>query len=185
MSHQNLLHLTRCVFYKYHHENWQEVYAEKLSEEEKKRIFKAFEKTFKELNYIHPEKVYGELFEDRGTQVTFSALGQEAPWPLKEKWKNEHAEDKLKIAKTMQKYLPDLEVRAGGYTSVDVTHKGVDKEYGLRQIKKHLGIDFQEMLFVGDALFPGGNDYPALRTGVPCFAVKGPEETKELIRSLL
>lgn len=68
---------------------------------------------------------------------------------------------------------------------MDITHKGVDKEYGLRQIKKHLGIDFQEMLFVGDALFPGGNDYPALRTGVPCFAVKGPEETKELIRSLL
>lgn len=173
------------VFYRYDDGAWQEIYAEKLSPEEKKRTFEAFDAAFKELNYTHPGKIYGELIEDRDTQITFSALGQEAPPALKERWKKEHTEDKLKIVELMQKYLPDLEVRAGGYTSVDVTHKGVDKEYGIRQIKKHLGVDFNEMLFVGDALFPGGNDSAALRTGVPCFAVKGPEETEELIRALL
>src|SRR3989344_1865863 len=172
-------------FYRHNGQEWEQVYMEKLSEEEKKIIFEAFEKTFEELNYTHPEKIYGEIIEDRGTQITFSALGQEAPSELKEKWKKEHTGDKLKITETMQKYLPDLEVRAGGYTSVDVTHKVIDKEYGIRQIKKHLGIDFDEMLFVGDALFPGGNDSAVLRTGAPCFEVKGPEETKELIKSLI
>ena len=78
-----------------------------------------------------------------------------------------------------------MEVRAAGYTSVDVTRKGIDKEYGIRQIKKHLKTPFSEMLFVGDTLFPGGNDYAALRTGVDCFEVKGPEETKTLIKNLL
>jgi HAD superfamily hydrolase (TIGR01484 family) len=137
------------------------------------------------LGYSHPQKIYGELIEDRGTQITFSALGQQAPLRLKEKWKEEHTPDKLKIAQTLQKHLPDLEVRAAGYTSIDVTRKGIDKEYGIRQIKKHLGISFDEMLFVGDALFPGGNDYAVFRTGVPCLEVKGPEDTKKIIRSLL
>lgn len=173
------------VFYGYSESDWQKIYEEKLSEEEKKRIFEAFGQTFKDLNYSHQEKVYGEIIEDRDTQITFSALGQEAPLDLKKKWTREHADDKLKIAETLQKYLLDLEVRAAGYTSIDVTRKGVDKEYGIRQIKKHLGIDFNEMLFVGDALFPGGNDSAALRTGVPCFEVTGPEETKKLIQNLL
>ena len=92
---------------------------------------------------------------------------------------------KIKILEMLQNYLPDFEVRAAGYTSIDVTRKGIDKEYGIRQIKKHLGIDFSEMLFVGDVFFPGGNDSAALRTGVPCFEVAGVEDTKKLIGHLL
>lgn len=172
-------------FYRYADDIWQEVYAEKLSEAEKKRIFKAFEKTFRELNYAHPEKIYGELIEDRETQITFSAIGQQAPLAKKEKWNKAYQAVRLELAAVLQKLLPDLEVRIGGLTSLDVTHRGIDKAYGIRQIKKHLGIDFDEMLFMGDALFPGGNDYPALNTGVPCFAVKGPEDTKKLIKFLL
>ena len=144
-----------------------------------------FEKTFAELKYFHPKKVYGKLIEDRGTQVTFSFLGQKAPVPLKDKWRKEHADLKLRIANVLQKHLPDLEVRAAGYTSIDVTRKGIDKEYGMKQIKKYLGISFDDMLFVGDALFPGGNDFAALRTGVLCFEVKEVSDTKKLVRHIL
>lgn len=176
---------TATAFYRYVDGKWQGVYAEKLTDEEKKQIFEAFEKAFAELGYKHPEKVYGALLEDRDTQVTFSALGQEAPIELKEKWKKEHLTDKLKIAEKVQEYLPNLEVRAAGYTSIDVTRKGIDKEYGIHQIQKRLGVDLGDMIFVGDALFPNGNDYAALKTGVPCFEVAGPEETKKIIKSLL
>lgn len=172
-------------FYRYINGHWRKIYAKKLSGKEKGKISEAFKKTFKKLDYHNPKKIYGKLIEDRGTQVTFSALGQKAPLKLKEKWKKEHMTDKIKITKTLQKYLPDLEVRAAGYTSIDVTRKGIDKEYGIRQIKKHLGVPFGAMLFVGDALFKGGNDYAALRTGIPCFEVKGPEETKKIIKDLL
>jgi len=172
-------------FYRYNGQDWEQVYAEKLSEEEKKRILESFEKTFQELNYTHPEKIYGEIVEDRGTQITFSALGQDAPVQEKGDWNKEHNAERLKILEVLQRFLPDLEVRAGGLTSIDVTRKGIDKEYGIRQIKKHLGIDFSEMLFVGDAFFPGGNDLVVLRTDVLCFEVQGPEDTKQLIRSLL
>ena len=41
------------------------------------------------------------------------------------------------------------------------------------------------MFFVGDAIFPGGNDYGVVRTGVDYLPVKGPEETKKVVRKLL
>ncbi|MBI2676876.1 MAG: HAD-IIB family hydrolase [Candidatus Yanofskybacteria bacterium] len=170
---------------------WKKVYSKELSEETRARIKKAFEEVFKEVNYKHPEKTYGEVIEDRGSQVTFSVFGQDLVKVLgkkgvemKKEWRDKNTRLKLRLAKMLQKKLPDLEVRAAGYTSIDVTQKGIDKAYGLRQIKKHLGIKFSEMLFVGDALFKGGNDYAALKTGVECVAVKGPEEAKKIIKFL-
>jgi hypothetical protein len=40
------------------------------------------------------------------------------------------------------------------------------------------------MIFIGDALFPGGNDYPAEEAGVVCIPVGGPGETKLVIRAI-
>lgn len=173
------------AFYKYDNNEWKKVYSRDLTEEEKKKVFLAFEKTFRELDYKQPDEIFGELIEDRGTQITFSALGQEAPLGLKEKWKAEYSDTKMKIAETLRKYLPDMDVASAGYTSIDVTRKGIDKGYGLRQIKEHLSIPFEDMLFVGDALFPGGNDNAALNTGVLCFEVQNVEKTKRLIEYLI
>lgn len=176
---------TSTAFYRYGRNGWWRVYAHTLTARERKKIKKAFGDTFRALGYRHPKKTYGKIVEDRGTQVTFSALGQKAPVRLKDAWKKKYTPVKLKIAETLQKMLPGFEVRAAGYTSVDVTLKGIDKEYGVRQIRKQLGIPLSAMLFVGDALFKGGNDSAVLRTGIPCFQVSGPKGTKKIVRSLL
>ena len=76
-------------------------------------------------------------------------------------------------------------MHASGYTSIDVTRKGIDKEYGVRQIGKYLHMPIRKMVFIGDALFPGGNDYAARRTGVWCISVRGPEDTKKIIKNIL
>jgi len=182
---------TATSFYRYRH-GWKKVYVKELSKRERTMIKKAFKKSFREINYIEPERTYGKVLEDRGTQVTFSALGQDVVAMLgkkgvflKKAWRDENTSIKLKLARTLQKHLPGLEVRAAGYTSIDVTRKGIDKAYGIRQIKKHLGISTRDMLFVGDALFLGGNDYAARKTGVECLSVSGPQETKKFIRFLL
>ncbi len=188
-----LFPVTSTSFYKHvnndwhrHTESdWEKVYSQDLTEDEKKSILSAFEKTFHELNYHQPEKIYGELIEDRGTQITFSALGQTAPLDLKTKWKENNHDLKLKIAQTLQKYLPEMEVRAAGYTSIDVTRKGIDKKFGLEQMERYLDVPLKDMLFVGDALFEGGNDSAALRTGALCFEVKGIGDTKKLINYLV
>ena len=91
----------------------------------------------------------------------------------------------MKIAKAVGKRLPGLEVHAAGFTTIDVTRKGIDKAYGVRQIEKYLHVPIKNMVFVGDALFPGGNDYAAKRTGVQCIPVRNPEDTKKVIKKIL
>jgi HAD superfamily hydrolase (TIGR01484 family) len=183
---------TSTTFYRYQGA-WKNVYAHRLSKAEREKIKKTFEKVFKEIGYQHPKKTYGKIIEDRGTQVTFSALGQDVVKilgskkgvALKDKWRDGNTPLKLKIAKLMSKYLPNLEVRAAGHTSVDVTKKGIDKAYGLKQIEKYLGVRIKDMLFVGDAIFPGGNDYAVTKTKVDYIPVKDSEETKKIIRELI
>jgi phosphomannomutase len=147
---------------------------------------------FKESGYTHPKKTYGKLIENRGSQVTFSFLGQDVVKVLGKKgitmkidWTKKNTPLKLKIAKLVGKYIPELEVRAAGYTSIDVTAKGIDKAYGLRQIEKYLKVNIKDMLFVGDAIFPGGNDYAVTKTRVDYIKISGPKEVKQVIKQLL
>ena len=183
---------TATVFYRYAR-GWKKVYAHELRAAEKKRIRAAFRAAFKEVGYEQPKKTYGRVIEDRGTQMTFSALGQDVVKilgkkkgvALKNKWRYEHTKTKLAIAKVVGRLLPGLEVRAAGHTSIDVTKKGIDKAYGLHQMETYLKVKIRHMLFIGDAIFPGGNDYAALKTGVDYIPVEGPEETKKIIRKLL
>lgn len=180
-----LFPVTATEFYKYKDGRWVEVYNQKFSEEEKEKILSAFETIFKELGYRHSEKIYGELIEDRGSQITFSALGQEAPADLKEKWNTENPDIRSKMEEILQKHLPDMEVKVAGLTSIDITRKGIDKGYGIKQISKYLDAPLEDILFVGDNFSYEGNDEPVLKTGVTCFEVKSIEETKNLIKYLL
>ena len=183
---------TATSFYIYQ-SGWKNVYALALSKREKDKIKKAFRDAFQKAGYQHPKKVYGKVIEDRGTQITFSALGQEVVAvlgkkrgvALKEQWLHKNRAVKMKIARILGSMLPEFEVRAAGFTSIDVTKKGIDKAYGLHQIAKHLRTGIGDMLFIGDAIFPGGNDYAIVKTGVDYISVSGHEETKRILRTLL
>lgn len=186
----SLFPTTATSYYRYR-KGWKKVYSFELSKKEGASVRKAFGEVLKEIHYIPPRKVYGKVLEDRGAQFTFSALGQDVVAALgkkgvrlKERWKREHNPLKVKIAKLVQKRLPNLEVRTSAFTSIDVTKKGIDKAYGVRQIKKRLHIPIKDMLFIGDGLFPGGNDYAARRTGIDCIAVRGPKDTKRIIEAI-
>ncbi len=179
------------TFYRYRG-GWKKVYRQELPLKDKRRIKEAFRLVLGELRYVPPKKTYGEIIEDRGTQITFSALGQDVVAVLgkkgvrlKEAWTKKNTPLKLKIAKLVQRHLPEFEVHAAGFTSIDVTRKGIDKAYGIRQIEKYLKIPKEEMVFIGDALFPGGNDYAVKKTGVAVMMTSGPEETKKIIRKII
>ena len=168
---------TSTAFYRYRG-GWREVYKRKFSAHEKKKIMRAFRDAFREIHYVPSPKTYGKVIEDRGSQITFSALGQDVVKilgpkrgiALKEKWHREN-DIRLQLIRALKKRLPEFE-REGGITSVDVTRKGIDKAYGVREIKKVLKVPIARMLFIGDALYPGGNDEAAKRSGVQCIAVK-------------
>jgi HAD superfamily hydrolase (TIGR01484 family) len=174
---------TSTSFYRYNR-GWKKVYRRVLSAIERKKIKNALQISFKTNNYIPSKKLWGKLIEDRGTQITFSALGQKAPVAAKEAW-NATQDVRPQLMKTLVKLLPKFEVRRGGLTSIDITEKGIDKAYGIRQIKKVLKIQIKNMVFIGDALYPGGNDYAAKKTGIDCIAIKGPKDTKRIIEQII
>src|SRR5579875_1776500 len=159
------------------------VYAEDLSDDEKQRAMHAVEEQAKRLG-LWAERTWGPALEDRGSQITFSALGQEAPLPEKKAW-DPTGEKKNRLRQAVQEQLADLEVRSGGSTSVDITRKGIDKAYGMRRLSELTAIPFDEMLFVGDRLDPDGNDYPVKALGVPTRAVEGWEQTVDVIDDLV
>jgi hypothetical protein len=41
------------------------------------------------------------------------------------------------------------------------------------------------MVYIGDALFAGGNDYPAEEAGVISIPVRGPNETKPVTEAII
>lgn len=172
-------------FVRFSEGEWHEVYAEHLGEKEKEEILAAFHDAFSEIGYVHPTTRYGEQLEDRGTQISFSPLGQLAPVAAKQAWYDAHDDTRQALRASLERRLPSFEVRAGGLTTIDVTRQGIDKAYGLRKIESILGIPLSAMVFVGDALYEGGNDYPALQAGVDCVAVARPEDTKHIISAWL
>ncbi|MDR3581934.1 MAG: HAD-IIB family hydrolase [Candidatus Pacebacteria bacterium] len=181
---------TATVFYRYN-KGWKNVYAHSLTKSQKQNIRKAIKEVFKEVGYVPPPKIYGKTLEDRGSQMSYSFLGQDVVATLgkrgvrlKKEWTAKHTPLKLEIARMLQKRLPEFEVHAAGFTTIDITKRGIDKAYGIRKIERYLHIPIKEMVFIGDALYPGGNDAAVKRTGVRTMAVKGPKDTIAIIDTI-
>ncbi|KAH8901750.1 hypothetical protein GQ53DRAFT_740481 [Thozetella sp. PMI_491] len=155
------------------------VYSEELTQDEKTRAIAAVEEESKRLGHWAAQ-TWGAAIEDRGSQITYSALGQEAPLDAKKAW-DPTGEKKNSIRAAVQERVPDLEVRSGGSTSVDITRRGIDKAYGMRRLADLTKITFEDTLFIGDRLDPDGNDYPVKALGVPTHAVEGWEDTVKQI----
>ncbi len=181
---------TRYLVYDEENASWRQVYAEDFTEEEKKKIIDALNKGFDDLGY-REEKVYGECVEDRGSQVTFSVLGQDIVDALgkegvriKEAWDSDNKK-KLELRDYIAKLIPEFEVRVGGVTSIDVTKQGIDKAYGMNKLISALGVNKDDILFIGDRLQEGGNDYPVKAAGIACMEISHADETALAIEALI
>ena len=157
--------------------------TKRISSRRSERKYSARSTNRSEKQVIEVEKVWGKVIEDRGSQITFSALGQQAPLEEKNKWDPDYAKRK-KIKAILDTIIPEFSVRMGGSTSIDVTKPGIDKAYGIRKLRDLLGISLKEMIFIGDALFVGGNDYPAKRQVLFLFRL-GPNETKRVVEAII
>jgi HAD superfamily hydrolase (TIGR01484 family) len=181
---KNLSLLPTCgtKFYRYD-SSWEKLYSEDFTNAEKEKIFGSLKQVMESSGFkLH--ETWGEVIEDRGSQITFSALGQQAPIEEKKKWDVDFTKRK-KMKALLDKLIPEFSVRLGGTTSVDVTKPGIDKAYGIRKLRDTLGVAIDEMLFIGDALFPGGNDYPAEEAGVVSIRVRDPNESKRVIEAII
>jgi HAD superfamily hydrolase (TIGR01484 family) len=181
---RNLSLLPTCgtKFYQYSGE-WKKIYSEDFTPDKRVKILDSLKKVLAVPGF-KVEKVWGQVIEDRGSQITLSALGQQAPLEEKKKWDPDFSK-RQRMKALLDNLIPEFSVRLGGTTSVDVTKPGIDKAYGIRKLRDILGISIGEMIYVGDALFPGGNDYPAKQAGVVSIEVRDPDESKRVIEAIL
>lgn len=181
----NLFLLPTCGTRFYHHadDRWTSLYAEDIYQRDRGRIIAALNAALDRTG-LRPASHWGDLIEDRGSQITLSALGQQAPLEEKNAWDPDFAKRK-QITAILTSLIPGFSIRMGGATSIDVTRDGIDKAYGIVKLRDTLGVAIADMIFVGDALFPGGNDEPAKLAGVLSIAVRDPHETKRVVEAIL
>jgi HAD superfamily hydrolase (TIGR01484 family) len=176
-SHFYLLPTSGAALYAFTDEAWKQVYQEELSSEEVVHIEEVLEHVLAEIHVIDLSvPSFGERIEFRGAQVTLSALGQ--AW-------DPDGSKRSELQDAISKLLPEYDVKRGGSTSIDITKKGVNKAYGVRKLSEYASVPISDMLYVGDALYPNGNDEVVKETGIPTHEVRDQDETAAFIGSLL
>lgn len=168
-----------CYVYDENRKTWKELYEEKLTVAERKKIITALNDAIKELK-MDLSGSYGEVIEDRGSQVTFSGRGQSAPLTTKQTWDPDLIK-RNKIIDILKKKIPEFDCRTGGISSIDITRKGIDKAYAIKKIKDMFQVKDEEMIYLGDALYKGGNDESVKTTGIEYVQEYGPNDTLEYL----
>jgi len=164
---------------RWHHEQ----FVDDLSIDDKLRISQAIEKIARELGYWEDEPA-GPIIADRGTQITYSALGQYAQPKDKYVWDPDYTK-RRQMYDAAVKALPDFEVRINGNTSLDITRPGIDKGFGIERLREKLELKRSEILFVGDQLQEGGNDYPVKALGIDTINVQNIQQSRFVIEGLI
>lgn len=183
LSKLHLMPTSGTRYYHFKQGQWRQVYAEDLSQSQKSKIIKALNEGLDEMGW-RPKKVWGEIVEDRDSQITLSILGQLAPLEAKEAWDPDGTK-KIKLRDHIAPKIPEFEVRAAGTTSIDVTKPGIDKAYGMQKLMQYTSVSMGEILYIGDKVLEGGNDYPVKAMGIDTIEVTSWEDTALAIESIL
>ena len=183
LSRLHLMPTCGTRYYRYEDGQWAMKYAHDLDPQVRDRAIASLERRAKELG-LWEEDTWGPIIEDRGSQITYSALGQEAPLDAKRAWDPDGAKKAL-LRDAVAPDVPELDVRGGGSTSIDITTRGIDKAYGMGKLVEATGVAPQDMLFIGDRLDAEGNDYPVKAAGYPTRAVADWHECAEAIAQIV
>lgn len=181
----HIMPTTGTQYWHYVDGDWKREYAHFLSDEQVEKISTELESAARKLGYWC-ENPAGEIIENRGSQVTYSALGQEATPEDKYAWDPDLSKRKAIVELAAPKLKDiDLNINVAGSTSIDVTLPGIDKAYGMRELMKITGYTMDEILFIGDKLQPGGNDYPVKEMGIDTIEVTGYKDTEWVLQGIL
>lgn len=163
---------------------WKRMYDNGLTQEDRDKIKRAIEESVEETGVLKNVTPEGQQMIDRGTQIAFAALGLEASDEVKKAWDVDKTKRTI-LREALLKRIPDYEILIGGRTTIDITRKGINKSHGVHWLAERLNMKPKEMLYIGDALYPGGNDSVVIPTGIQTVSTSGPKETLEIIDDLL
>ena len=162
---------------------WKCHYEHLLDRSDKEKIRSSIAEAIAKTHIVEGEKIEGDQYIDNESQIICALLGIDAPAGRKAAWDPSRSK-RAPFKKLLERYLPEYQITFGGRASIEIRPHGVDKSFGVKWLAEHLGTKPEEMVFVGDAFYPGGNDYPVIKTGIQTIEVSGPEETEVIIDQL-
>lgn len=158
-----------------------EILRREFAAEEKASVLAAFERLMLRHD-IRTLTTREDQLQDRGAQITLSAIGRNADDGAKRAFDPDGSRRDAWIRELVQELGAAYNIRRGGTSSIDITPAGVDKEWGIRRFLEHTALKPEDALFFGDNLQDGGNDSPARRV-VDCVAVRDPHHTLRLLQT--
>lgn len=164
--------------------SWKIAYGQTIALSERSQIRSAIQQAIDETSALEGVAMYSERILDREAGVTLATLGQKAPQVARQTWDPDQSRRRV-LYDAIVKKLPHWHVYIGGLTSIDISREDVSKARAVEWLSEHLQIKPSEMLYIGDALYEGGNDFPAIATGIQTRGTSGPEETLTIIDELL
>ncbi len=159
---------------------FKEQYKVEFSIQEHQEILGALEALIAAYD-IRPLTSKEDQLQDRGSQITLSILGRNAPDDKKRAADPDGKRRREWLFFLRERLGDKYSMRIGGTTSIDITPKGIDKAYGIRRFLEANGLKPSEALFFGDKLGPDGNDFPATQV-VDCIEVLDPAHMLEILR---
>ena len=162
---------------------WVAAYQNKFDRRDTVKIVKVLEDMVNDYELERPKSAWGKQIDCRECQVTFSALGPKAPVDIKEHWDFDNSKRKALVS-SLQPKLQGYDIFISGKTSIDICPGGINKKFGVDELMKRLHISKDDVVYVGNSIFRGGNDYAAVEMGLEYVQVQNPEHTKNWIRGL-
>lgn len=168
------------------HKDGSVLWHEKVSDEQERVVREFTDVLTNELNLGVADP--NDLFENRGSQLAYSTLG----FHESNEKKYAYDPDQSKRRALLSSHSAELEklralgieAMAAGTTTIDFILSGKNKGFNIARFLLSENWANDDCLYVGDALFPGGNDETVIGV-IPTRAVKNPDETFELIAEML
>lgn len=113
--------------------------------------------------------------EDRGGQITFSPIGNQAPIELKRAYDPDMSK-RFALLEQVPFESEELVVKIGGSTSLDYFHKDSTKGTNVKELIELKDWNRDDCIYYGDGLYPGGNDEAVIGV-IETVAVESDEDT--------
>lgn len=135
----------------------------------------------------------GEHWEFRPGMLNFSIVGRGCTPAQRTAYRDYDGatQERAQLAAECEQLFPEISARVGGETGIDIGPAGSDKSQILANLPAYPNDsdsgfyrwDLSQMVFFGDATYPGGNDH-SLAQWIECtHTVSDWQETREILRN--
>lgn len=130
-----------------------------------------------------PRDKWLDAIQDRGCQVSYSFVGHNAPLEEKEAFDPDGSKRRsiLEALPFLTMSKTDIDVVIGGTTCLDFFRAGCNKGANVKRMIGEMGWIPDECVYIGDALFKGGNDESVMDV-IETKTVSGPDEALKLLK---